>query len=99
MVLATVTGECMISARTCRYHWTNNGYKVINLGIKQSIDTILNAYEEHQADAIGMSAAGKVHAIMKDNLEVMTNEALVCRSCWAGRADAPVCRKCFEVHL
>src|SRR6185436_5647302 len=51
---------------------TNNGYRVINLGIKQTIDTILNAYEEHQADAIGMSGLlVKSTLIMKDNLEVM----------------------------
>jgi 5-methyltetrahydrofolate--homocysteine methyltransferase len=51
---------------------TNNGYRVINLGIKQTIDTILNSYEEHQADAIGMSGLlVKSTLIMKENLEVM----------------------------
>src|SRR6185436_3833784 len=51
---------------------TNNGYRVINLGIKQTIDTILGSYEEHQADAIGMSGLlVKSTLIMKDNLEVM----------------------------
>jgi 5-methyltetrahydrofolate--homocysteine methyltransferase len=51
---------------------TNNGYKVINLGIKQTIDTILSSYEEHKADAIGMSGLlVKSTLIMKENLEVM----------------------------
>jgi 5-methyltetrahydrofolate--homocysteine methyltransferase len=34
---------------------TNNGYTVHNLGIKQPINSIIEAFEEHQADAIGMS--------------------------------------------
>jgi 5-methyltetrahydrofolate--homocysteine methyltransferase len=50
---------------------------VINLGIKQTIDTILNAYEEHQADAIGMSGLlVKSTLIMKDNLEVMNERGV-----------------------
>src|SRR6185436_16901599 len=56
---------------------TNNGYRVINLGIKQTIDTILNSYEEHQADAIGMSGLlVKSTLIMKDNLEVMNERGV-----------------------
>jgi len=50
---------------------------VINLGIKQTIDTILNAYEEHKADAIGMSGLlVKSTLIMKDNLEVMNERGV-----------------------
>src|SRR6267143_2013483 len=56
---------------------TNNGYRVINLGIKQTIDTILNAYEEHKADAIGLSGLlVKSTLIMKDNLEVMNERGV-----------------------
>jgi 5-methyltetrahydrofolate--homocysteine methyltransferase len=49
---------------------SNNGYKVINLGIKQSVDSIIDAYLEHQADCIAMSGLlVKSTAFMKDNLE------------------------------
>src|SRR6185503_18350753 len=51
---------------------TNNGYKVVNLGIKQGIDDILRAAEEHNCDAIGMSGLlVKSTLIMRDNLELM----------------------------
>src|SRR5204862_2545080 len=56
MVLATVKADVHdIGKNLVDIILTNNGYKVINLGIKQTIDTILNSYEEHKADAIGMS--------------------------------------------
>jgi len=56
---------------------TNNGYRVINLGIKQAIDTILNAHEEHKADAIGMSGLlVKSTLIMKENLEIMNERGI-----------------------
>src|SRR5256714_1648806 len=73
MVLATVKGDVHdIGKNLVDIILTNNGYKVINLGIKQTIDTILNSYEEHKADAIGMSGLlVKSTLIMKDNLEVM----------------------------
>jgi 5-methyltetrahydrofolate--homocysteine methyltransferase len=78
MVLATVKGDVHdIGKNLVDIILTNNGYKVINLGIKQTIDTILNAFEEHQADAIGMSGLlVKSTLIMKENLEVM-NERLI----------------------
>jgi len=34
---------------------TNNGYRVVNLGIKQPIGTILDAVRNTRAHAIGMS--------------------------------------------
>jgi 5-methyltetrahydrofolate--homocysteine methyltransferase len=73
MVLATVKGDVHdIGKNLVDIILTNNGYRVINLGIKQTIDTILNAHEEHQADAIGMSGLlVKSTLIMKENLEVM----------------------------
>src|SRR5437667_2494629 len=73
MVLATVKGDVHdIGKNLVDIILTNNGYRVINLGIKQTIDTILNAYEEYKADAIGMSGLlVKSTLIMKDNLEVM----------------------------
>ncbi|HYX30345.1 MAG TPA: methionine synthase [Pyrinomonadaceae bacterium] len=73
MVLATVKGDVHdIGKNLVDIILTNNGYKVINLGIKQTIDAILGSYEEHQADAIGMSGLlVKSTLIMKENLEVM----------------------------
>src|SRR5437588_7583447 len=73
MVLATVKGDVHdIGKNLDDIILTNNGYKVINLGIKQTIDAILSSYEEHKADAIGMSGLlVKSTLIMKDNLELM----------------------------
>jgi len=73
MVLATVKGDVHdIGKNLVDIILTNNGYKVINLGIKQTIDAILSSYEEHKADAIGMSGLlVKSTLIMKENLEVM----------------------------
>jgi 5-methyltetrahydrofolate--homocysteine methyltransferase len=78
MVLATVKGDVHdIGKNLVDIILTNNGYKVINLGIKQTIDTILNSYEEHKADAIGMSGLlVKSTLIMKDNLEVMNERGI-----------------------
>jgi 5-methyltetrahydrofolate--homocysteine methyltransferase len=78
MVLATVKGDVHdIGKNLVDIILTNNGYKVINLGIKQTIDTILNSYAEHQADAIGMSGLlVKSTLIMKENLEVMNERSI-----------------------
>jgi 5-methyltetrahydrofolate--homocysteine methyltransferase len=78
MVLATVKGDVHdIGKNLVDIILTNNGYRVINLGIKQTIDTILGAYEEHKADAIGMSGLlVKSTLIMKENLEVMNERAI-----------------------
>lgn len=78
MVLATVKGDVHdIGKNLVDIILTNNGYKVINLGIKQTIDTILSASEEHQADAIGMSGLlVKSTLIMKDNLEIMNERGI-----------------------
>jgi 5-methyltetrahydrofolate--homocysteine methyltransferase len=78
MVLATVKGDVHdIGKNLVDIILTNNGYRVINLGIKQTIDTILNAHEEHKADAIGMSGLlVKSTLIMKENLEIMNERAI-----------------------
>jgi len=78
MVLATVKGDVHdIGKNLVDIILTNNGYKVINLGIKQTIDTILKASEEHEADAIGMSGLlVKSTLIMKDNLEIMNERGI-----------------------
>ncbi len=78
MVLATVKGDVHdIGKNLVDIILTNNGYKVVNLGIKQAIDDILRASEEHQADAIGMSGLlVKSTLIMRDNLELMNERAI-----------------------
>ena len=78
MVLATVKGDVHdIGKNLVDIILTNNGYKVHNLGIKQPIDSILNAYEEHGADAIGMSGLlVKSTLIMKENLELMNERGI-----------------------
>ncbi|OLE52162.1 MAG: methionine synthase [Acidobacteria bacterium 13_1_20CM_3_53_8] len=78
MVLATVKGDVHdIGKNLVDIILTNNGYRIINLGIKQPIENILNAYEEHKADAIGMSGLlVKSTLIMKDNLELMNERGI-----------------------
>jgi 5-methyltetrahydrofolate--homocysteine methyltransferase len=78
MVLATVKGDVHdIGKNLVDIILTNNGYRVINLGIKQTIDTILSAYQEHKADAIGMSGLlVKSTLIMKENLEIMNERGI-----------------------
>jgi 5-methyltetrahydrofolate--homocysteine methyltransferase len=78
MVLATVKGDVHdIGKNLVDIILTNNGYKVINLGIKQPIENILSAFEEHSADAIGMSGLlVKSTLIMKENLEIMNERGL-----------------------
>ena len=78
MVLATVKGDVHdIGKNLVDIILTNNGYKVHNLGIKQPIESILKAYEEHGADAIGMSGLlVKSTLIMKENLELMNERGV-----------------------
>jgi 5-methyltetrahydrofolate--homocysteine methyltransferase len=71
MVLATVKGDVHdIGKNLVDIILSNNGYNVVNIGIKQPINTILDAALEHNADAIGMSGLlVKSTVIMKENLE------------------------------
>ncbi len=76
MVIATVKGDVHdIGKNLVDIILTNNGYKVINLGIKCPIETMLHAAQEHNADAVGMSGLlVKSTLIMKENLEVMNEQ-------------------------
>jgi len=78
MVLATVKGDVHdIGKNLVDIILTNNGYKVVNLGIKQPIDDILSAWEETKCDAIGMSGLlVKSTLIMRDNLEIMNERGI-----------------------
>ena len=78
LVLATVKGDVHdIGKNLVDIILSNNGYEVINLGIKQPISTILQAAAEHHADAIGMSGLlVKSTVIMKENLQEMNSRGL-----------------------
>ena len=78
MVLATVKGDVHdIGKNLVDIILTNNGYNVVNLGIKQHVDTILDAAVEHKADAIGMSGLlVKSTLVMRDNLEIMNEREI-----------------------
>jgi 5-methyltetrahydrofolate--homocysteine methyltransferase len=78
MVLATVKGDVHdIGKNLVDIILTNNGYRVINLGIKAPIENMLTAIEEHQADALGMSGLlVKSTLIMKENLELMKQRGI-----------------------
>lgn len=78
MVLATVKGDVHdIGKNLVDIILTNNGYKVVNIGIKQPVGEIIKAAREHKADAIGMSGLlVKSTVIMKDNLEEMRAQGI-----------------------
>jgi 5-methyltetrahydrofolate--homocysteine methyltransferase len=66
IVLATVKGDVHdIGKNLVDIILSNNGYKVVNLGIKQAGDVIIRAAKEHSADAIGLSGL-----LVKSTLEM-----------------------------
>jgi 5-methyltetrahydrofolate--homocysteine methyltransferase len=71
LLIATVKGDVHdIGKNLVDIILTNNGYEVINLGIKQPVEAIVEAQKLHQADCIAMSGLlVKSTAFMKDNLE------------------------------
>ena len=81
MVLATVKGDVHdIGKNLVDIILTNNGYTVVNIGIKQPISTIIEAAETHDADVIGMSGLlVKSTVIMKENLEEMNSRGIASR--------------------
>src|SRR6516164_8983310 len=78
VVLATVRGDVHdIGKNLVDIILTNNGYRVINLGIKQPISSILEAAVQHKADAVGMSGLlVKSTVVMRENLEEMSRQGL-----------------------
>ncbi|MCT9820752.1 homocysteine S-methyltransferase family protein [Microbacterium sp. W1N] len=78
IVLATVRGDVHdIGKNLVDIILTNNGYDVINLGIKQPIADIIAAAEEHDADVIGMSGLlVKSTVVMKENLQELQARGL-----------------------
>ncbi|MFD7286239.1 methionine synthase [Streptomyces sp. NPDC059863] len=78
IVLATVRGDVHdIGKNLVDIILSNNGYNVVNLGIKQPVAAILEAAEEHRADVIGMSGLlVKSTVIMKENLEELNQRQM-----------------------
>ncbi|TDF39096.1 methionine synthase [Streptomyces sp. WAC05374] len=78
IVLATVRGDVHdIGKNLVDIILSNNGYNVVNLGIKQPVSAILEAADEHRADVIGMSGLlVKSTVIMKENLEELNQRGL-----------------------
>jgi 5-methyltetrahydrofolate--homocysteine methyltransferase len=81
IVLATVKGDVHdIGKNLVDIILSNNGYDVVNIGIKQPISEILRAAEEHGADAIGMSGLlVKSTVVMKENLQEMNSRGVSAR--------------------
>ncbi|MGW7515372.1 methionine synthase [Streptomyces sp. NPDC054796] len=78
IVLATVRGDVHdIGKNLVDIILSNNGYNVVNLGIKQPVSAILDAAEENKADVIGMSGLlVKSTVIMKENLEELNQRKM-----------------------
>lgn len=78
IVLATVKGDVHdIGKNLVDIILTNNGYDVHNLGIKISINELIEKALEVNADAIGMSGLlVKSTLIMRENLEELNNRGL-----------------------
>ena len=78
IVLATVKGDVHdIGKNLVDIILTNNGYNVVNIGIKQPVNAIIDAAEEHKADAIGMSGLlVKSTVIMQENLAELNTRGL-----------------------
>ena len=78
VVLATVKGDVHdIGKNLVDIILTNNGYEVVNLGIKIGINEMVSAVEEHKADAIGMSGLlVKSTLIMRENLVELNDRSL-----------------------
>jgi 5-methyltetrahydrofolate--homocysteine methyltransferase len=90
-LIATVKGDVHdIGKNLVDIILSNNGYKVINLGIKQPVENILQAYHEHKPDCIAMSGLlVKSTAFMKDNLETFNQEGITVPVILGGAALTP----------
>lgn len=90
-LIATVKGDVHdIGKNLVDIILTNNGYEVVNLGIKQSCEAIIDAQQQHQADCIAMSGLlVKSTAFMKDNLEAFNNAGIAVPVILGGAALTP----------
>jgi 5-methyltetrahydrofolate--homocysteine methyltransferase len=101
-IIATVKGDVHdIGKNLVDIILTNNGYRVVNLGIKQPVENIIKAFEEHQADCIAMSGLlVKSTAFMKDNLEAFNQSGISVPVILGGAALTPkfVYEDCQRVY-
>jgi 5-methyltetrahydrofolate--homocysteine methyltransferase len=81
IVLATVRGDVHdIGKNLVDIILSNNGYDVVNIGIKQPVSAIISAAQEHSADVIGMSGLlVKSTVVMRDNLAELNARGLASR--------------------
>jgi 5-methyltetrahydrofolate--homocysteine methyltransferase len=81
IVLATVKGDVHdIGKNLVDIILSNNGYEVVNIGIKQPLSAIVDAAAEHEADVIGMSGLlVKSTVVMRDNLAELNSRGLARR--------------------
>ncbi|NJP10655.1 MAG: methionine synthase, partial [Leptolyngbyaceae cyanobacterium RU_5_1] len=91
VVIATVKGDVHdIGKNLVDIILSNNGYRVINLGIKQPVENIIEAYKQHNADCIAMSGLlVKSTAFMKENLEVFNDRGITTPVILGGAALTP----------
>jgi 5-methyltetrahydrofolate--homocysteine methyltransferase len=78
ILLATVKGDVHdIGKNLVDIILSNNGYRTVNIGIKQTINQIIDAATESKVDVIGMSGLlVKSTVIMKENLEELESRGL-----------------------
>ena len=81
ILLATVKGDVHdIGKNLVEIILSNNGYDVVNIGIKKTINEIIDGATEHDVDAVGMSGLlVKSTVVMKDNLVELNNRGLAQR--------------------
>jgi len=91
VVIATVKGDVHdIGKNLVDIILSNNGYKVFNLGIKQPVEKIIEAYEQHKVDCIAMSGLlVKSTAFMKENLEIFNEKGITVPVILGGAALTP----------
>lgn len=101
-LIATVKGDVHdIGKNLVDIILTNNGYEVINLGIKQDVNAIIEAQKKHEADCIAMSGLlVKSTAFMKDNLHAFNEAGISVPVVLGGAALTPrfVNKDCSEVY-
>lgn len=101
-LIATVKGDVHdIGKNLVDIILTNNGYEVINLGIKQSVEAIIEAQRKHNADCIAMSGLlVKSTAFMKDNLAAFNEAGITVPVILGGAALTPrfVHQDCRQVY-
>ncbi|MFM7887279.1 MAG: dihydropteroate synthase, partial [Pseudanabaena sp.] len=101
-LIATVKGDVHdIGKNLVDIILSNNGYKVVNIGIKQSVENIIQAYEECKADCIAMSGLlVKSTAFMKENLEEFNRRGITVPVILGGAALTPkfVYNDCQNVY-